>query len=269
MQGAGNDFVVLDNRNLIFTLDELVGYCPQLCDRRFGIGADGLLALFPADDTTEADFKMVYRNADGSDAGMCGNGARCLSAYAHQKGIPAKHRFVIHGNVYQATVQAESDHKCNVTVSFPIETSVETSINGLCNVYTATEHVVLFADAAYLLNEPALIAEGKSIRYDTERYPKGTNVNFVSGIDPNHLHIQTYERGVENLTLACGTGAIASAIAWHHHIKSDRERNEMTVRCKGGELKVGFVFHKSQNKYAHISLSGDAVFVFEGSYLFP
>lgn len=265
MQGAGNDFVVIDNRDESYSLEELVNLCPQLCDRRLGIGADGLLALFPSK-TEGVDFTMVYRNADGSDAGMCGNGARCLSAFAYHLGFASEHKFEINSKVFSAEVSKIESGIFEVTIHFPIETSANKLPNDLFEIYTATEHVVTFCDKKTLQNEEFLREQGSKIRYDQERFPKGTNVNFINGISAEVIELQTYERGVENLTLACGTGAIASAIGWHHKQNEQNPESNTRVQCAGGNLEVSFKYNAESSVYSDISLKGDAVFVFEGQF---
>src|SRR5699024_7740116 len=140
MQGAGNDFVVLNNLEGHYSRQELIELTPKLCDRRFGIGADGLLALFPPEDKKD-DYIMFYRNADGSDAGMCGNGARCLALFAHGLGFDSVHSFRIHERLYQARVEAPE----TVRISFPVKTTVtESRVDDkkIWQLHTGTEHIV-------------------------------------------------------------------------------------------------------------------------------
>lgn len=265
MQGAGNDFVVINNSDDRFTLDELIELTPKLCDRKFGVGADGLLALSPSD---TADYTMVYRNADGSDAGMCGNGARCIAAFAERAGFKRLHHFEIHGNKYKAEVGNSF-----VEIHFPIEVSPEKlgliEDLELIKTNSATEHVVTFTTEENLRDESFLVVMGRKIRNREDLFPTGTNVNFVSVEKDHVLKLQTYERGVENLTLACGTGAIASAISWvDSRIKNvnddENENKPVVVNCKGGSLHVSYTFNDSKNVYSNIILKGSAEFVFEG-----
>ncbi|MEX0929101.1 MAG: diaminopimelate epimerase [Balneolales bacterium] len=261
MQGAGNDFVVIDNRSLELSMDQIIAITPRLCDRRFGIGADGTLVL---QKSGVADYTMTYRNADGSDAGMCGNGGRCLAKFAVLKGFPPLHTFTVHDHIYEASV-----HDQGVSIKFPVEvTPIPLGRLGgyeLLQVDAATEHVVIVVDEPALEQEEELRRSGRIIRSSQKAFPKGTNVNFMSVRANDHLGLQTYERGVENLTLACGTGAIASSIA-HHYLQGLRnEKAGMKVDCKGGRLTVDFEFQPSRNIYHHIYLSGPADFVFEGT----
>ena len=213
MHGAGNDFVLFDNRSLQLTDKQIETITPKLSDRKFGIGSDGVIAL-NYDDTKEADLVMTYKNPDGSDAGMCGNGARCFASFAVTLGAPSSFSFRVHNKIYRATVNNGS-----VSIDFPLETAVKKLIlDGAeyLDVYTNTEHIVCSVPKAELGKEKNLIKSGRLLRQHDHFMPKGTNVNFISGTDSDQLSLQTYERGVENLTLACGTGAIASALAWHH-----------------------------------------------------
>lgn len=263
MQGAGNDFILFDNRSLKLSDEELSSLAPALCNRKFGIGSDGLIALC-YDTSKKADLVMVYKNPDGSDAGMCGNGARCFAAYAVTLGSPKQFSFRVHKKVYRADVGEE-----NVSIHFPLETSVkeeEVSSEAVLNIYTNTEHIVCPVQRDQLEDEKQLITDGRFLRYHNHYQPKGTNVNFISGVTSDELCLQTYERGVENLTLACGTGAIASAIAWHYLQQAGEGSFTYSVKVRGGTLAVHFTFDSSTQSYKNIELKGPAVFVFEGQY---
>lgn len=264
MQGTGNDFVVIDNRNSLFSFERIIELTPKLCHRKYGVGADGLLALQqPAVEDT--DYEMLYRNADGSDAGMCGNGSRCLALFASRHGMGEKLTFSVHDNIYAAHVRNEQ----TVEINFPVSTKVrQLTIEGddLLQVYTGTEHIALDVSSDRLEKEKELVKKGRYLRYHDYFMPKGTNVNFFCGINDQKISVQTYERGVENLTLACGTGAIASAIAWHHKQELGYHKNEVEVRTKGGVLQVEFNYHPDNGTYTDITLTGPAHFVFEGNY---
>lgn len=263
MQGAGNDFVLFDNRSLRMQDDELSKIAPVICDRKFGVGSDGLIALC-YDTSKKADLVMVYKNPDGSDAGMCGNGARCFAAYAVTLGSPTEFSFRVHDKVYKAAIDEQ-----NVTVSFPLQTEVveeKVGSEAVLNVYTNTEHVVCPVQQDQLENEKQLITDGRYLRYHEHYQPAGTNVNFIAGVDSEELCLQTYERGVENLTLACGTGAIASSLAWHYLQQSGEGSFSYHVKVRGGTLIVHFNFDKESASYQNIKLEGPATFVFEGQY---
>lgn len=265
MQAAGNDFVVLDNQSASFAKEEIIELAPDICDRKFGIGSDGILALFPPE-TSEVDYTMFYRNPDGSNAGMCGNGARCIALFAYSLGFNSEHSFNVHDNIYHARV-LDTD---SAIISFPMQASVKRKTiddEELYAIHTGTEHIVKTVGEQELHNEKELTAEGKHLRYHKNFAPKGTNVNFICGIDKTRLKLQTYERGVENLTLACGTGAIASALVWHHLQKDKAGDYTYSVETEGGTLKVHFSFDSSSKSYYNIKLEGPAHFVFKGTFL--
>lgn len=261
MEGAGNDFVVIDNRKYGLSLDEIIELAPCLCNRRFGIGADGLLVLQDNEDP-DVDFTMIYRNADGSDAGMCGNGARCICRFAHRSGLPAELSFNVHDNIYHAVVNEE-----DVRISFSISLKADDlTIDGssFIRADAGTEHLVCMVPEDILEDEDQLRIKGRSVRTHAMVQPKGSNVNFVSAADENSLLLQTYERGVEDLTLACGTGSLASSIALHHHQSSEKDYAEYEVRVKGGTLFTSFSFDPDKGIYSDLTLKGPAHFVFEG-----
>jgi len=265
MHGAGNDFVLIDNRTLKLSNSELSELALSMCDRKYGVGSDGIIAL-QFDETKKADLVMMYKNPDGSDAGMCGNGARCFASYAVTLGSPRKFSFRVHDNIYKANVK-----KDNVSISFPLTTKVsEQSVANepLLNIYTNTEHIVCPVKAEELQEEQILENKGRFFRSHSAFKPKGTNVNFISGKDKTTLSLQTYERGVEDLTLACGTGAIASALGWHYLQQEKSGKFKYTIHVKGGELTVHFSYSDKENTYKNIKLEGPASFVFEGQYYF-
>lgn len=268
MEGAGNDFVVFDNRDAGLSLEEIIAVTPDLCDRRFGIGADGVLVL-EAPQKEDVDYTMIYRNADGSDAGMCGNGSRCLAMFAAHHGFGNKQIFNVHDAIYTAEVDKIEQE---VSVSFPdvmAPKKLQIDKKKYLQVYTGTEHIVSFEELDRLEEEESLVDEGRFIRTHPLLDPPGTNVNFVCIDEPQSIYLQTYERGVEDLTLACGTGALASAIGTHF-IESGLEdieidEYEYTVNVKGGILTVSFRFDEESNTYTQLILAGPAHFVFQGT----
>src|SRR6056297_1415924 len=263
MHGAGNDFILFDNRTLGLTDEQIEDLTPRLSNRKFGIGSDGVIAL-NYDRRKQADLVMTYKNPDGSDAGMCGNGARCFASYAVTLGAPSEFSFRVHDKIYRAKTSASS-----AVIDFPLETEVKKQTvddYDLLNVYTNTEHVVCPVTADALSNESKLVKEGRTLRYHDAFQPAGTNVNFIYGTDSSSVSLQTYERGVEQLTLACGTGAIASALAWHHLQEAGDGDFSYQINVKGGTLLVQFTFSVEEEKYTSIKLEGPTEFVFDGHF---
>lgn len=264
MQGAGNDFILFDNRNGYLTEKSVSELAPAICDRKFGVGSDGLITL-QEDIAENSNLLMIYKNPDGSDAGMCGNGARCFAAFAKWLGYGDIFHFRVHNSIYKAECKGN-----RVAIDFPLRTKVRRITlegNEALNIYTNTEHIVCpLSTSEPLGNEELLISDGRRYRYHDMFEPEGTNVNFIHGKSENELHLQTYERGVEDLTLACGTGAIASAIGWHNLQKGKTGVFSYTVKTKGGTLKVFFTFEEKTEEYSNIQLEGPATFVFEGDY---
>lgn len=264
MEGAGNDFVVIDNRESGLSMDEIISITPKLCDRKFGVGADGLLVL-ELPQIESVDYTMIYRNADGTDAGMCGNGSRCLALFAAHHGFQNKQKFNVHDGIYEAEID-KIEHQ--VSVLFPdVVAPKKLQINKkkYLQVYTGTEHVVSFEELERLEDEEDLIDEGGFIRNHPLLNPPGTNVNFVCIDDNESIYLQTFEKGVEGLTLACGTGALASAIATHFIQKEKGADFDYSIIVKGGTLGVSFKFDEKKNSYTQLILSGPANFVFTGS----
>jgi diaminopimelate epimerase len=251
-QGTGNDFVMIDNRTNWFekTNTKLINL---LCNRRFGIGADGLILL---ENDSETDFKMVYFNADGNESSMCGNGGRCLVAFAKKLNIIKNnaHFIAIDGLHY-----AEIDE--NETVSLQMcDVNKHIIEDKYVFLNTGSPHHIVEVDDLKTLNVKKL---GADIRYSDLYKQSGCNVNFVSQISENEFQIRTYERGVEDETLSCGTGATAVAIAMHAIGKTNT--NKIIINVEGGSLEISFL--ESQKKYTSVFLKGVANFVFEGNFL--
>jgi diaminopimelate epimerase len=277
MQGAGNDFVVLDNRFLHFTDAELAGLARRYCPRRFGVGADGLLALSPpAEDG--ADFRMRYFNADGSLGTMCGNGARCLARYAREAGVhgeplgEGRTRLVFDtdGGRYTADVAADGRTvRLHVPPprGFGRVTLREADVEGeTYGIWTGTEHTVRFVDR---VEEAPVGIEGPAIRYDPALAPAGANVNFVA-VEENgpeaRIAVRTYEKGVEAETLACGTGALAAALV--ARLTGRVYAQAIAVRMPGGVLGVQFQLPEGATEagaVTDLTLQGPAEVVYQGT----
>ena len=248
-QGTGNDFIMVDNRSLFFPKNN-VQLIEKLCNRRFGIGADGLILL---ESSTTQDFKMVYYNADGNEGSMCGNGGRCLVAFAKQLGvINNETTFDAVDGLHFASVENEIVSLKMIDVNSITEENTHSFLN------TGSPHHVNFSNNISAIN---VKEEGAKIRYGAPYFKEGTNVNFVEIINENSFKVRTYERGVEDETLACGTGVTAVAIAAHKAKKTTK--NTIKIEVLGGDLEVSF--KNDGTNYTNIFLKGPAQFVFEGN----
>ena len=248
-QGTGNDFVMIDNRANFFPKNN-IKYIEKLCDRRFGIGADGLI-LIENDDAT--DFKMVYYNSDGNESSMCGNGGRCIVAFAKKLGIlNDSTTFIATDGLHKATIDV------NGIVSLQMKDVEEIKIeNDYVFLNTGSPHHVKLVDD---LENYDIKNKGAAIRYSDLYGKAGSNVNYVSQKSENHFQVRTYERGVEDETLSCGTGVTAVAIAMNAIGKTNS--NEINLDVQGGKLKVSF--ENDNGNYKNVHLIGSATFVFEG-----
>ncbi|MCI5983286.1 MAG: diaminopimelate epimerase [Marinilabiliaceae bacterium] len=260
-QGAGNDFVMIDNiTSGTHTLSH--DQISRLCDRRFGIGADGLIELRPATEPDDAAlaFVMVYYNSDGGRATFCGNGARCACAFARQLGlVEVDKEFVFRADDGLHTAVCHSDAKALVDISMRNVDEVACEPNGAYVLDTGVPHYVEFVTS---VDDVDIMARAPKIRY-AERYaPAGVNVNFVSKTSANSISIRTYERGVEGETLACGTGITASAIAAALS-QSVRGKGVCEVQAQGGQLMVSFNI-VDEHTVRSVRLCGPATFVFKG-----
>lgn len=247
-QGAGNDFIMVDNRSRVFPKNN-VSLIHKLCDRRFGIGADGLILLEPSE---KHDFTMVYFNADGKEGSMCGNGGRCIVAFAKKLNmINNKTTFEAADGLHYAEIENEL-----VNLQMADVENIEI-YNTHAFLNTGSPHHVNFCNFVENLNVREM---GSKIRYGAPYFEEGTNVNFVEQISKNLFKVRTYERGVEDETLACGTGVTAVAIAANKSNKTAEEK--IYIEVLGGKLEVSF--KKEGNSYKNVFLKGPAQFVFEG-----
>lgn len=247
-QGTGNDFIMIDNRRLHFNKKDTKKIA-FLCDRRFGIGADGLILL---EDHETADFKMVYYNSDGRQSSMCGNGGRCLVAFAKQLGI------ISHNATFQAIDGLHHATINNAEVALQmLDVSTVKSSQDYVFLNTGSPHHIQFEDALETMD---VKAKGAAIRYGELYGKEGSNINFVRQIGNNMFAVRTYERGVEDETLSCGTGVTAVALAMHY--KEKTLQNTVTLITQGGPLQVSF--DKTAQGYQNIWLIGPATFVFKG-----
>ena len=247
-QGTGNDFIIFDNRALFFpkSNNELIS---TLCNRHFGIGADGLILL---ENDKNSDFKMVYFNADGNESTMCGNGGRCIVAFAEKLQLfDKKTSFLAIDGLHHATIDASSVSLQMIDVS-----EVRISEHSIF-VNTGSPHHIEIVNN---LDHFPVIEKARKIiksQYSTE----GCNINFVEQLNDNTFKVRTYERGVEDETLACGTGVTAVAIAMHKINKTNS--NHIKLNVLGGNLEVKFI--AEHDRYVNVVLSGPTQFVFKGT----
>lgn len=252
-QGTGNDFIMVDDRQMKFPSTH-VDFIHRLCTRRFGVGADGLILLQNAEGY---DFGMTYFNADGRPGSMCGNGGRCIAAFARDLGIgngshlkflavDGAHEAILHPNEIELHMQ-DVPHITPHAVSFILD--------------TGSPHYVIFQPDVMKFN---ILKLAQAIRYGHEFEKEGINVNFVEETGFNSLIVRTYERGVEDETFSCGTGVVASAMAQFYQNSPNEERShEATVTTKGGILKVKFDFHPATG-FSNVWLIGSAEKIFAG-----
>lgn len=250
--GTGNDFIMADNRNRKFRLsgDQI----RRLCLRHFGIGADGLIYL---NKSVTADFSMEYFNADGKPGTMCGNGGRCIAAFAKMLGIVDREaRFEASDGIHHALILRTENGQSTVKLKMKDVYGIRELEDGFF-VDTGSPHFIRFVDD---VDQIDLLTVGKEIRWSKRFAPGGTNVNFVQ-VHGNLLKIRSYERGVENITLSCGTGVVGAALAASYQglIKG----NSISVLTRGGELVVDFRPDKKQ-VYREVFLEGPAQYVFQG-----
>ncbi len=246
-QGTGNDFVLIDNRQQIFPKNntKLVAF---LCDRKFGIGADGLILL---ENDELSDFKMIYYNSDGNESTMCGNGGRCIVAFARKLNIINQETtFLAIDGIHKAKIDGDI-----VTLQMIDVNTIKSKEKYLFLDTGSPHHVQLVND----LDKLDVAKEGAKLRYGI--YGKeGSNINFVSPIDSNTFAMRTYERGVEDETLSCGTGVTAVALAMNKSKITDD--NHVYINTMGGKLEVSFL--EENGEYTDVNLIGAATFVFKG-----
>jgi len=249
-QGAGNDFIIVDQRENQYIKIADTELINKLCDRRFGIGADGLMLL---QNHPNYDFEMIYFNSDGNESSMCGNGGRCIAAFAKKLNIIQNSgKFIAIDGEHDVIINEFGDF---VELKMKNVDNIEI-INNSYVLNTGSPHYVQFVDQLKLIN---VYEEGRKIRYSDKFNKEGININFVESIY-NELHIGTYERGVEAETLACGTGVTAAAIAYQE--LTNKAIPKINIKAKGGDMLVKS--EKLGNTYSNIWLCGPAKFVFNG-----
>lgn len=246
-QGAGNDFIIIDNRNRVF--DEL--NVAQLCHPKFGIGADGLMLL---QNIEGYDFEMLYYNSDGNISSMCGNGGRCIVDFAKGLGL-------FETNTIFKAIDGRHDaiwSKSKVELQMQ-NVSIVHQLGNAYELNTGSPHYITFEKN---IDNIDIVPEARAIRYNETYKSEGINVNFVEVVGPNAIKVRTYERGVENETLSCGTGVTASAIAYSIETGLANGENLIAISTPGGPLRVKF--SKQNNQFENVWLIGPATKVYDG-----
>lgn len=258
MNGCGNDFILIDNREEFLEGDNLRDFVIKVCTRRISIGADGLILIEPS---SRAHFRWRFFNADGSEAEMCGNAGRCAARLAVIRKIaPPRLTFETKAGIIEAEVFGRLV-KLQMTPPSGLELDVEVAIDGekhsLDFLNTGVPHAVKFVSEIGSIPVKDL---GRKIRFHPRFQPAGTNANFVQPIDHHRLKVRTYERGVEDETLACGTGAIASALLAACRGLVD---SPVAVETRGGEI-LNIYFQRQGDNFPQVFLEGDTTLVYEG-----
>ena len=258
MSGSGNDFVLIDNRKPVFGDIYLNNLIVNVCRRKMSVGADGFILI---EDSSAADFKWRFYNSDGSRPEMCGNGARCAARFAHINGIAGPNlTFETDAGIVSAEIVGDrvkvkmpdpSDLKTNVSFELSDGPRTASSVN------TGVPHIILEESK---LDDVDVFRSGREIRYHVAFAPQGTNVNFVSVAEPNQIVIRTYERGVEDETLACGTGSIAAALVTA--LKREWGAPVHVLTRSGIILTIHFSENKGQ--FYNVYLEGDARIIYKG-----
>lgn len=258
MSGSGNDFILIDDRSNRLPVDDFKTFAKKVCERKVSVGADGMIIIKTSQ---RADFRWLFFNADGSEAEMCGNGGRCAARFAVLKGIAGERlSFETTAGIIDAEVKGDIV-KLRLTDPQSLMIDEGLSINGkncpVNSVNTGVPHAVVFADD---LPSFDVIGMGRAIRYHEAYQPAGTNADFIQVIDRHALRLRTYERGVEDETLACGTGAVASAL-----IASAKGMVEspVSVLVKSGET-LRIYFDRRRDRFERVYLEGRAAVVYQG-----
>ncbi len=264
MSGHGNDFIVIDNIDGRISLDWRK-HASTWCRRRLSVGADGLLLMEPSE---RADFRLRIFNSDGSEAEMCGNGARCAAVFASAHKIAGTHMsFETLAGIIGAEVDGDN---ASIQLTDPkwekkrIELDIDGETLTLYCVNTGVPHVVLFVTGVTEMSDEEVKRKGSLIRFHRAFEPEGTNVNFVEILEPGRIQIRTYERGVEEETMACGTGATASAIITHFY--GDGGNPPFTVTVPGGILEIDF--HGIDSHINDVWLTGMVTWAYKGDLLY-
>ena len=261
MSGSGNDFVVIDNRVPVMDDSDKVDFVKRVCDRKMSVGADGVIFVENSD---KADIKWDFYNDDGSSAEMCGNGGRCVARYAVEKGIaPKELTLETIAGIIVAKVDG-SNVRVKLTSPENLKQDIAAELNGsqyqIDSLNTGVPHAIIYSDNIENVNVKEV---GNGIRFHEVFAPSGTNVNFVEKVGDHDLKIRTYERGVEDETLACGTGTVAAALLSSY---KNMVKPPVNVETRGGEiLKVDFEAPNGAGLVVDVFLEGQTRISFEGT----
>ncbi len=258
MSGSGNDFILMDDRDDTLPVEDLKVFARMICERKVSVGADGLIVIKKSD---RADFRWRFFNADGSEAEMCGNGGRCAARYAYVKGIAGERLSfetlagVINAEVKGKNVKLRMTEPTGLKADHPLV--IDGAAREVHSINTGVPHAVYFTEQ---LEDFDVFGTGRKIRYHDDYQPAGTNANFVKILDRHTIRVRTYERGVEDETLACGTGAVASALvsSWKGWVDSPVE-----VLVQSGE-RLRIYFTRSKAGFKSVYLEGGAKIVYRG-----
>jgi diaminopimelate epimerase len=258
MSGAGNDFIIIDNRNRIVADTDLSRFIANVCRRKMSAGADGLILIEASD---RCDFRWRFFNSDGSQAEMCGNGARCAARFAQVMGIAGNRLSfeteagIVNAHIHEDRVKVKMPDPSELKLAYPLELS-DRSLE-ISSINTGVPHVVVMVEQ---VADVAVVNLGREIRLHQAFAPAGTNANFAQQIKGNAIEIRTYERGVEDETLACGTGAIASAIISAARCKMS---SPIDVKTRSGAY-LTIHFDAENGQYSQIYMEGDARIIYIG-----
>ncbi len=262
MSGNGNDFIIVDNRDDIVDESNLHELIRRVCRRKLSVGADGFILV---EDSEDVDFKWRFYNSDGSPAEMCGNGARCAARFARLNDIAGERMAfetgagVVHARVEDDLVRIKMTDPGEMETGLPLE--LESGAIHVSRINTGVPHVVTSTEA---IDEVDVVGLGREIRNHPVFSPNGVNANFIQSNPDGGFVIRTYERGVENETLACGTGAVAGALVM---AKTMDAPSPVTMKTRGGSLDISFVFDEEEQTYTDVFLRGDARLIYKGELL--
>ncbi len=261
MQGGGNDFILIDNRSAGLDPGNIREFVRKVCRRGLSAGADGLILL---EESERANFRWHYFNSDGGRAEMCGNGSRCAARLAHLLGVaPDRLTFESDVGIIAAEVKG-SRVKVRLVDPSTVESGIEIGLSGVSHrlhtINTGVPHVVEFVED---LDSMDVVGVGAPVRHHERFAPEGTNVNFVRLLDPGTLAVRTYERGVEEETLACGTGSVAAALV---AAEIGRAKSPVDVRARSGEI-LQVSFSRRGDRFKEVDLDGETALVYEGVLL--